>query len=93
MTHNEGPIARASHQRGIESGCLLLVLLVNALVWAMFYDRSWMPSDEGHWAHVAERILDGETLHVDVEEFHPGYIHMIHAAAFAIFGKNLVSLR
>jgi hypothetical protein len=52
-----------------------------------------MPPDEGHWAHVAERILDGDVLHVDVEEFHPGYIHMIHAAAFAIFGKDLVSLR
>jgi hypothetical protein len=52
-----------------------------------------MPPDEGHWAHVAERVLDGDLLHVDVEEFHPGYIHMIHAAAFAIFGKDLVSLR
>jgi hypothetical protein len=52
-----------------------------------------MPPDEGHWAHVAERVLDGDVLHVDVEEFHPGYIHMMHAAAFAIFGKDLVSLR
>jgi hypothetical protein len=52
-----------------------------------------MPRDEGHWAHVAERVLDGDVLHVDVEEFHPGYIHMIHAAAFAIFGKDLISLR
>ena len=92
MTLNDRPIPGASQRRGTGLGCLL-VLLLNALVWGTFYDRSWMPPDEGHWAHVAERILDGDVLHVDVEEFHPGYIHMIHAAAFAIFGKDLVSLR
>src|SRR5262249_14961746 len=37
--------------------------------------------------------LSGETLHVDIVDFHPGYGDFLNAAAFRFFGVDLVSLR
>jgi len=41
----------------------------------------------------AERILHGEILNSDVQEIHTGYLNFLHAAAFALAGEKLVSLR
>jgi hypothetical protein len=72
---------------------LLLVLVVNTMLLASFYDRFWWPPDEGYLAHVAERVLDGEVLSRDIQSGHAGYIHFINAAALWLFGRTLVSLR
>ena len=37
--------------------------------------------------------LAGETLHLDVQDVHPGYINFVNAAAFKVFGIDLRSLR
>ncbi len=72
---------------------LLVAVLVNgALLW-YFHDRFWYAADEGNYAHVAERVLDGEVLHRDIQDLHPGYINFVNAGAFALFGVDLVSLR
>ena len=60
---------------------------------AHFHDRFWWAPDEGNYAHVAERVLDGEVLHADVQDIHPGYINFTNAAALALFGRELVSMR
>jgi hypothetical protein len=69
------------------------VCLVNgALLWH-FHDRYWYPTDDGLHAHIAERLLDGEVLNRDVQDIHPGYAHFLNAAAFRLFGVDIVSLR
>ena len=68
-------------------------VLLNAWVIGHFHDRFWWAPDEGNYAHVAERILDGEVLHAEVQDIHPGYVNFTNAAAMAVFGRRLVSLR
>ena len=58
-----------------------------------FHDRFWWPPDEGNYAHVAERILDGQVLHADVQDVHPGYVNFANAGALALFGRELKSMR
>ena len=65
----------------------------NCVVLLYFHNRFWWPPDEGQYAHTAERILHGEILNSDVQEIHTGYLNFLHAAAFALAGEKLVSLR
>ena len=58
-----------------------------------YYDKFWYPPDEGNYAHVAQRVLQGETLNLQVQDVHPGYISFVNAAALRVFGADLVSLR
>ncbi len=72
---------------------LITVMLINAgLLW-WFHDRTWWGPDDGQLAHVAERILDGEVLHRDIQDVRPGYVNFINAAALYVFGPSLLSLR
>jgi hypothetical protein len=63
--------------------------------WLLFhyYDRFWYPPDEGNYAHVAQRMLNGEILNLQVQDLHPGYINFVNAGALALFGPDLLSLR
>ncbi len=70
-----------------------LAAVFNLLVVAVFYDRFWWPADEGNYAHVAERVLDGAVLNRDVQDIHMGYVNFLHAATMAAFGRRMVSLR
>ena len=67
--------------------------LANVLLLWHFHDRYWYPTDDGFYAHIAERLLNGEVLNRDVQDIHPGYIHAVHALAFGLFGTDMVSLR
>ena len=67
--------------------------LVNGLLLWHFHDRYWYPTDDGLYAHVAQRLLSGEVLNRDIQDIHPGSIHFLHVLAFRLFGLNLVSLR
>jgi len=71
----------------------IVVASINALLLWSFHDRYWYPVDEGIYAHLAERLVAGEVLHVDIVDFHPGYGDFLNAAAFRVFGIDLVSLR
>ena len=84
-----------SRRRMFIDARLLLVaaVLVNTLLLWNFHDQHWYAVDEGNYAHIAERLLAGEVLHRDIQDLHPGYINFVNAAAFAIFGVDLVSLR
>ncbi len=72
---------------------LVTVLLINAGLLYWYHDRTWWERDEGQLAHVAERILNGEVLHRDVQDVRPGYVNFINAAALYLFGPSLLSLR
>jgi hypothetical protein len=71
----------------------VVAMLATAWLLFSFYDSFWYPPDEGNYAHVAQRILDGETLNLQVQDVHPGYITFVNAAALGLFGPDLVSLR
>src|SRR5688572_6248347 len=70
-----------------------IVALINVAILWTFHDRYWYPSDEGIYAHIAERLLAGEVLSRDVQSLHPGYINFVNAAAMWLFGLDLLSLR
>lgn len=71
----------------------LAVLLINTVILVHFHDRFWWPPDEGNYAHVAERLLDGEVLHAEIQDIHPGYVNFVNAGALGVFGRRLVSMR
>ena len=71
---------------------IVVTSIIALLLWD-FHDRYWYPVDEGVYAHIAERLLAGEVLHADFVDFHPGYGDFLNAAAFRVFGVDLVSLR
>jgi len=72
---------------------LITVVLINtALLW-WYHDRTWWGPDDGQLAHIAERILEGEVLHRDIQDVRPGYVNFINAAALYVFGPSLLSLR
>src|SRR5690349_12605321 len=70
----------------------LVACSATLLLWH-FHDLSWYPIDEGNYAHVAERVAAGEILNLQVQDIHAGYINFLNAAAFRLFGADLVSLR
>ena len=72
---------------------LALVCACNAALLWFFHNRYWYPTDDGFYAHIAERLLAGEILNRDVQDIHPGYIHVVHVVAFKLFGIDLLSLR
>ena len=71
---------------------LVAMLTASWLLYA-YHDRFWYPPDEGNYAHVAQRILEGETLNLQIQDVHPGYINFVNAAALRLFGADLLSLR
>ena len=73
---------------------LMAAIAVVALgVVSHFLDRFWLPTDEGVYAYVAERMLAGDVLYRDVQDLHAGYVQLVNAAAFGLLGVDLVSLR
>src|SRR5688572_573796 len=71
-------------------GC---VLVVNGSILWFFHDHFWYAPDDGNYAHVAQRIVAGEVLNLQIQDVHAGYINFVNAAAFRVFGLNLLSLR
>ena len=76
-----------------EATLLAAVAVVALAVVGHFLDRFWLPTDEGVYAYVAERIVAGDVLYRDVQDLHAGYVQLLNAAAFALLGVDLVSLR
>jgi 4-amino-4-deoxy-L-arabinose transferase-like glycosyltransferase len=72
---------------------LVGVVVIGALYALHYADRGWVPHDEGALSHSAERVLAGELPHRDFDEIYTGGLTYMDAAAFAIFGRNLLTLR
>jgi len=83
------PVTSRIVRIGVRLGSVLAAAL---LLWH-FHDRFWYPSDEGIYANIAERLLSGQTLNVQVQNLHPGYAAFVNVAAFRLFGVDLLSLR
>ena len=57
---------------------------------AFFVSRGWIPHDEGMTGQSAERVLSGETPHVDYEEPYTGGLAQMHALVFRLAGVDLI---
>lgn len=75
--------------RLIASGLVALSIVYLAL----FVPRGWVPHDEGMLGQSAERVVNGETPHVDFEEPYTGGLSWLHATLFRAVGIDLVYLR
>ena len=71
----------------------LLALAAAATISILFYDRFWYAPDDGAYAHIASRMLQGDVLNGDVQDVHAGYINFVNADAMARFGVDFLSLR
>ena len=70
-----------------------LAVTAAATISIFFYDRFWYAPDDGAYAHVAGRMMQGEVLNDDVQDVHAGYVNFVNAGAMAIFGVDFRSLR
>lgn len=68
-------------------------LLASGILLALYWDRGWIPHDEGTVAHAAERVLQGEVPHRDFDDMYSGGLSAINALAFRAFGVNLAAPR
>src|SRR5215213_2289893 len=75
------------------AAALILVVLISTIIMIIYHNRFWALTDEGIYAHVADRILLGQVLHRDVQDLYPGYLNFANAAAFSLFGVRMVSMR
>lgn len=72
---------------------LVVSLLFSSFIFYNYYDLFWYPPDDGAYAYVADRILAGDVLNLDIQDIHMGYINFFNAAALKVFGNNIASLR
>jgi hypothetical protein len=71
-----------------------VVVAAGALSILIYFHASYIEiHDDGVFAYVAQRLLNGAVLNRDVLSFHSGFLHFIHVIAFRFFGVDFVSLR
>jgi hypothetical protein len=77
-----------------QSIAVLLVVWILSVTWlGANLNRGWIAHDDGMLAQSAERVLSGQLPHRDFDEVYTGGLSYLHAAAFKLFGMNLMSLR
>ena len=69
------------------------VWLVSLLYLVSRADRGWIPHDEGTLAQPAYRVLEGELPHRDFDDPYTGGLALLHALAFHLLGKSLLTIR
>ena len=72
---------------------LCLLMVVAGTYVGVRVNQSWIAIDDGTLAQSALRVLQGQLPHSDFVEIYTGGLSFIHAAAFRVFGVNLLSLR
>ena len=60
---------------------------------ARWIAHGWIPHDDGLLAQSAERFLHGQLPHRDFDDVYTGGLTVLNAAAFAVLGIRLLSLR
>jgi hypothetical protein len=72
---------------------LFVTLLISAVYVAGGLRRGWHAGDDGVLAQTAERVLQGELPQRDFDDVYTGGQSYIDAAAFRLWGTDLVSMR
>ena len=71
----------------------LLCLLFAALISWIFHDKFWWGPDEGFYAYISQRILDGDIVHRDIQALHPGFLYYLNTIFLKLSGGDAVGLR
>ena len=72
---------------------LLVTLAITTIYLGMLGSQGWIAHDEGLLAHSADRVLAGETPHIDFQDPYTGGLSYWHAQVFRVLGTSLTSLR
>ena len=72
---------------------LLVTLAVTTIYLSTMGNQGWIAHDEGLLAHSADRVLAGETPHIDFQDPYTGGLSYWHAQVFSVLGTSLTSLR
>ncbi|MFK8016466.1 MAG: hypothetical protein AB8G17_13620 [Gammaproteobacteria bacterium] len=75
-----------------DGSALAITLAISTALLAYYFDRFWLPRDDGYYLHIASRLLDGEVLNRDVQGLHLGLGYFADALALKLFGRELLSL-
>ena len=77
-----------------KSIAVLVLTWILSVGWlGIHLNRGWVPHDDGMLAQTGERVLNGQLPHRDFDDVYTGGLSYLNAAAFKIFGMNLMSLR
>lgn len=79
--------------RLLDIAAFCVSIITGLALTSLFFDHFWEARDEGYFAHIAERLANGEVLHRDIQAQHPGLIHLIHGLIFRMFGEDILYLR
>ena len=94
VTASEARLATPSRNDSLVRLLVLCLLMVIAGIYVgVRVNQSWIAVDDGTLAQSAVRVLQGQLPHSDFSEVYTGGLSFIHAAAFRLFGVNLLSLR
>lgn len=93
LVHPTAHLGGAGMSRLMAAAVFAVAMTVALAVVLHFHDRFWAAPEEGAYAHVAERVLAGESLAHAERAVHLGYTSFANALAFKLFGVDLVSLR
>ncbi len=80
-----------SHRLGWLIGTAVWLLLASYML--PFTFRGWIPHDDGLLGQLGERALAGELPHIDFDDPYTGGLSWLYAAAFAVLGIQLTTLR
>ena len=72
---------------------LLVTLAVTTIYLSTMRNHGWIAHDEGLLALSADRVLAGETPHIDFQDPYTGGLSYWHAQVFRVLGTSLTSLR
>ncbi|MEX1186475.1 MAG: hypothetical protein WEA80_07780 [Gemmatimonadaceae bacterium] len=93
VRHGPAGLISFSNRRAPWWAMLGVALMASSLLLAGYWDRGWIPHDEGTLAHAAERVLQGEIPHRDFDDPYSGGLSALNALAFRAFGVNLAAMR
>jgi len=86
-------VLSARHRRLIDWGVAAVMLLGFAAILTYRIHYGVVPHDDGTLAHAAERVLHGQLPHRDFDDPYTGGLSLLNAAAFKLFGVNVLSVR
>ena len=72
---------------------LLVTLAITTIYLSTMRNHGWIAHDEGLLALSADRVLAGETPHIDFQDPYTGGLSYWHAQVFRVLGTSLTSLR
>ena len=67
-------------------------LATTVFVWLRL-DQGWVAHDDGAFAQMATRVLDGELPHREFADLYTGGMTFLNAATMYVFGEDIVVLR